>query len=349
VDELAEKTAAPARAIRRAVSDVLTSDRVGLYYEPDLEKCAVYGPFAPDQDLTLVKQAADRVVPARDQPLARHEASDGRWIKVGTSPTLRELGKYLNFFEGEYPGGIPNSPGPVQSMLTSGLVGAGLGYGAGWLGEQLLPESWKDNRLRRTLATLGGAAGATPGALWGASNVMTGKDFNDPTVLNPDQDQSSIGAAAEKQSSDQPLSRTWLLSMERAAMDFGARQRRACKWALDTFQTDPIQDPSNPAVDINSLGQTMWDVGADPETTGTTMGALHAARQMPGGKDSNYVTPGQMGQLAASMGTGYVSGALVGKALGTLTGMPEGPQNKLKQTGMYLGAVKSVVPKLFGG
>ena len=80
-----------------------------------------------------------------------------------------------------------------------------------------------------------------------------------------------------------------------------------------------------------------------------TMGAVHAAQQMPGGRDeSGWVTPMQMAGLAAHMGVGYVSGALVGSALGMLTGMPAGPQQILKDTGMYLGIVKSVVPKLFG-
>jgi hypothetical protein len=56
-----------------------------------------------------------------------------------------------------------------------------------------------------------------------------------------------------------------------------------------------------------------------------------------------------MGNMALGMGTGYATGALVGKALGVVTGMSPSTQNLLARTGMYAGLVKSVVPKLFGG
>jgi hypothetical protein len=97
------------------------------------------------------------------------------------------------------------------------------------------------------------------------------------------------------------------------------------------------------------MGNVLWDLGAKPGTAAMTMGALHAAQQMPGGHDQpGWVTPKQMAGLAVNMGAGYLSGALVGSALGLLTGMPSTTQQTLKNTGMYLGIVNSVVPKLFG-
>jgi hypothetical protein len=100
---------------------------------------------------------------------------------------------------------------------------------------------------------------------------------------------------------------------------------------------------------VDSLGNVLWEVGAKPGTSAMTMGAIHAAKQMPGGRgDPGWVTPGQMAGLATNMGAGYLSGALVGSALGMLTGLPQSTQDTLKNTGMYLGIVKSVVPRLFG-
>jgi hypothetical protein len=55
-----------------------------------------------------------------------------------------------------------------------------------------------------------------------------------------------------------------------------------------------------------------------------------------------------MGELAVRMGAGYVSGRLVGAALGLLTGMPAETQETLARTGMYTGLVKAVLPHLFG-
>jgi hypothetical protein len=37
-------------------------------------------------------------------------------------------------------------------------------------------------------------------------------------------------------------------------------------------------------------------------------------------------------RISAGMGSGYLSGAIVGKVLGTLTGMPGSTQDRLKQT-----------------
>ena len=59
------------------------------------------------------------------------------WVKVAYSPTLHRAGELLNFFPGQYPGGVPNSPSPLAAMLTSGLLGAGLGW-AGFDQEQVV-------------------------------------------------------------------------------------------------------------------------------------------------------------------------------------------------------------------
>jgi hypothetical protein len=66
-----------------------------------------------------------------------------------------------------------------------------------------------------------------------------------------------------------------------------------------------------------------------------------------GNQQSMFVTPGQMGALSVGMGSGYLSGALVGKALGALMGVPVKTQDRLKSTGMWAGAVKNLVPLLF--
>jgi hypothetical protein len=102
--------------------------------------------------------------------------------------TLERLGEAINLFPGTYPGGIPNHPSPLASMLTGGIAGAGLGYGAGVLGEAVLPASWKRGRLRRTLALLGGALGASPGLAAGLANKSIGDNFNSSTMLQPGQE-----------------------------------------------------------------------------------------------------------------------------------------------------------------
>ena len=61
------------------------------------------------------------------------------------------------------------------------------------------------------------------------------------------------------------------------------------------------------------------------------------------------MTPIDIARIAAGMGVGYTSGALVGGALGLMMGMPERTQEQLKQTGFWAGALSKIVPIAFGG
>jgi hypothetical protein len=400
VGRLVEKTADVAVDLRQRSPNFYTSVPLGYHYNPDLDQLGIFKTAgATEQDFELCRLAASPIREVRDDPLTVKEAT-GDWVKVAYSPTLRRVGEYLNFFPGKYPGGIPNWPGPIQSMLTSGLVGAGLGYGAGWLGEKLLPDRWRRGKLRRLLAVIGGGVGALPGALWTYTNVARGKPFYDSSALNhpaadyssaqlPDYPRSSpfrpppsweqlsdapVAAQSEnliRGETELPTDRSkigmyteayealpgelgerYKAQAEKVGRDLELQIDGMLKEAIGTFgptEFAPRRRPGPLDINVNSLGQVLWDVGTTPGTAAMTMGALHAAQQMPGGRESSdWVTPSQMARLGASMGVGYVSGGLVGSALGMLTGMPQGTQDRLKETGMYLGIVKSVVPKLFG-
>jgi len=356
----AEDLAATAWDLRQSLRGVYTSVPVGVYvrslHDGSVKLAAVCDDtgLATPQDLALVKSAVSRVADnagCLDLTEFNAEAALSQWTKVAYSPFLRRTGELLNFFPGKYPGGIPNSPGPVQSMLTSGLVGAGLGYGAGWAAEKLMPQTWKKGRLRKTLAVAGGLAGAVPGAIWAGSNLQQGKGFNDNSLLTQPTQMS-------------PQDMPWKAAFD--SIKLGTRYTEACaayaeKLAADnegmlkeafgdSFATSygSAPPPSPMSVNVDAMGRTLWETGASPQTAGMTMGALAAAQQMPGGDQPGFVTPAQMANLAVHMGAGYLSGAVVGHTLGLLTGMPDSTVDRLKQTGMYLGIVKSVVPRLFG-
>ncbi len=362
VDAWVEKCAAPAWDIRQALRGMYTLGDIGVYWHPEQGSAALYfrGPMRKHaQDMALMRAAVRRAVGAdhvRQEEMSIPDVSQG-WVKVAYSPTLRRLGELLNFFPGEYPGGFPNAPSPLASTLTGGLVGAGLGYGLGWLGEKALPEDWTRGRTRKTLAVLGGLAGASPGALWMASAAKRGKGLLDGSDL------------AAPPGSKVYLEPRDLVNPYKEAADhfaFVPLGRRYLE-AVDGFCKRAFADPSafgSPAgaalpatpldVNINKMGQTLWEVGASPQAAATTMGALYAAQQLP---DPNsypgVVTPHQTGLLATMMGAaggglgGYATGWMVGKTLGLLTGMPQATQNTLKNTGAVLGIVNAVVPKLF--
>lgn len=352
--ELAEKIAADAYDIRQLVSGIYTRLPVSVFFHPEKQAVGVYAePGTSWIDETLTKQAAAHFGPVKVLPLP--ELLTGEWIKVAFTPTpysqpLRTAGEWLGFFPMYNNQGQVTLPNSVyRSMLTSGLVGAGLGYGIGSVGEWMMPRKWKRGRLSKTLAMLGGAAGAVPSTIWGLSNLATGKSFGDPSIFatqagaEPVFRREDIAPMFEKQQSDR----------------FNNAVDHVCSGLTDFLKTafesegigpwgEPKPPPSPLDVNIDYMGRTLWAAGANPQTAGITMGTLNAAQQMPGGRRPGWVTPGQMGQLAAHMGAGWLSGALVGSVLGALTGMPESAQEKLRQTGMYLGVVKNVMPAMFG-
>lgn len=342
VDLLVEKCAEPAWDIRAATSSVYTQNDVGYYWNPEQEKAGVY--FRPVFDIeegSWCKSALDRAVGAenvRTEPLSLEEATDGSWIKVAYSPTLRRLGEVFNYFPKPDPmtGEKRNTgstymgiqPSPLAGMLTSGLVGSGLGYGLGWLGEKMLPEKWKKGRLKKTLAVLGGLVGGSPGLGLMTGNVMAGKPANWPG-WQVDEDLEGD-------------------TRNRLLLDYkGASDRFVKKAFMGTGAS------SIPPVNINKLGQIMWETGASPETAATTMSSAYAAQQLPGGIGPGYVTPHQTGVLGTMLGAaggglkGYAVGWGVGKALGVLTGMPTDTRKVLNRTGATIGIINSLMPRLF--
>lgn len=337
IDILVEKCAAPAQDLRMAISDVYTKTDLSVYWNPTLEKAALY--VRPSIDLdeyawgleSLAEKVGAENVQA--EPLTGYDLQDW-WVKVAYSPTLRRIGEIAQFFPSK---DIPGFGGrPIASTIASGLLGAGLGYGAGWLGEKVLPQWARDDRgtLRKRLALMGGLGGAALGAVPGLVNWHEGRSFNDPTLWSgyPDDgfEHSIIG--------------------------------QRYKNAVDTFvvkQADlgTIGGPSfeeMPLIRTDDLGRVLWGTNASPQTTAMTMGAVYGANQMPDpNSQPGVVTPHQMGLFGTMMGAagggikGYITGRAVGYGLGLLTGMPVGTQQTLGRTGAVLGVVNTLVPKLF--
>jgi hypothetical protein len=263
--------------------------------------------------------------------------------KGAESPILKQLAVLGQLQPGKMFGLIPNAPGPLTSMLVGGLAGAGLGYGAGALGEQLFPQQWERGRLRKTLAMLGGGLGVLPGATLATSNVMAGRPFYSGKLL---------GAGYEFPDYQKPERRqvdfTDPQGRGRSAIDSGVKVSWQKVAALPTTGVLGMRP-----IDVNEFNQVIW---RDPRvarpmsdiTQAAASGLLTSAASLPGRRPSGLVTPMDVGRLTAGMGTGYLSGMLVGKALGLLTGMPDTAQERLKNTGMWAGIVSAVVPIAFG-
>lgn len=331
-----------ARAIKRAAADVYTSGDVGYYCHPGTGRVALFAREGDPGDLALCKAAAARAL-GHDAvaPFLSHQDladPDSCWVKTAYSPSLRRLGELLNFFPGQYPGGIPNAPSPAAAMLTSGLVGAGLGYGAGRLARHVLPEGYGEH-LGRTGAILGGLAGIAPGAAWGAASGLNGHSPLEGWPLD-------TPAGADPAPDASPTS--WIHGAN-ALPAVSGRAAAAIKQAASTFGgfAEP-QDPTPLDVHIDALGRTLWESGASPQLAGSTMGAMYAAQQLPDPRSRpNLVTAGQLGQLAMRTSGDYMQGLLVGKAINAVVGTPwSAPAFGAGATA--LGILGAVIPRLYG-
>ena len=348
IDYLVEKSADAADMLRRAVSNAYTKSSVGIYWHPVKEKVAFFlndekHPEDLDTCFSVLNEKVGQTVLQSD-PLTADDLAEDWWVKVAYSPTVRRLGEILQFFPSDK---IPGFGGrPIASTIASGLLGAGLGYGGGALLDKMTPEKvkGKKGRLKNWGAALGALAGGAVGATPGFVNLMDNRSFNDNTLWNQprtdrfDTDDLKLRAPASKyvEAIDSYVSKL----SEKHASDFAT-----------------IGGPSYgemPNVNTNRLGQVLWDTYAGPQTTAMTMGAMYGANQMPDPRSRpGVVTPHQTGLFGMAMGAagggikGYATGWAVGKGLGILTGMPQGTQDKLKQTGAVLGVVNSLVPRLF--
>lgn len=369
VDAWVEKTAAVGYFVRTAAAGVITSTPVGYYVSPPTGSVGLYAPGADAADRALTKAAAERIAPGAVRFLSYQElaAPDAAWVKVAYSPTLRAVGEATNFFPGQYPGGLPNSPSPLAAMLTSGLIGAGLGWGTGKLIDKALPGRFGEH-LGRTGAVVGGLLGAAPGAGWAAANKIDGRPLNDPTLLGgraggepvsyptamdgsnavpPGTDEADPLAGARQFVSKMIVPRKlaaaldaaepcpmFLASVVKAASTFGTRDDRA---------HTPVD------VNINHLGHVLWENGTSPALTASTMGALYAAQQLPDPRARpGWATGHQLGQLALNAAGDYVTGRIVGGAINALVGSPISSP-AYGGAAVVAGVLGAVVPKLFGG
>ena len=248
----------------------------------------------------------------------------GDLIKLAYSQTLRGIGEATNLLPGHYPGGIPNHAGPLAATLTGGLIGAGLGYGSSLLPAWMLPEDWDREKLKRNMTILGAGVGATPGLLYGLTNKMVDKDFNDNSLL------------ADKQADAERVENALSLLPPKTA---------------GLLEGSGVDSPA--AFSVPQFTHTIWGdpYVADrlsPAMQGAASGAVMTAQHLPGGVGPGWVTPTQMGHLALNMGGSALSGRMVGTALSILAGAPPHVRDDLARTGMYAGFITTLVPHLFG-
>jgi hypothetical protein len=231
-------------------------------------------------------------------------------------------------------GGFGTSP--LFSMLTSGLLGGGLGYMGGTLLENLFPEDYMERgKLRKNLAILGGLGGAAGPAYLG---TVGHRNWNDP---------------------NRSAWRSWI-----EPNVFFGKQNEAIKQAyVSLAEKDKDEDVDNwlskeavseysglaitPTIPVDAFNRVvMQDPFASMPLQTATIGITEAANQAKG--NSGIISPFDIARIGLGMGAGLSQAYLGGKVLGALAGLTPKAQETLQQAGMFAGALKAVVPGLFG-
>mgnify|MGYP001255415086 CR=1 FL=1 len=294
--------------------------------------------------------------------------------KAAYSPFLRAIGEIGGYLpEGRYSWGVPGVPKHLQGMIASGLLGAGGGYVLGSLAERALPANWERGKLRRTLALLGAGMGAMPGLGAIGLNLKHDRPWHDDRLFDAPPDQLDRYLPGPQYRPNMP----YLPPHERYKRGDDSGTEAPDRFAnateklggepggelVETIKAAFTQSQSGyelpPPIDVDRLNQDLW---LDPRVrrtlpaevaaaaSGVVEGAWYDQQQrgaMRGRGGARLVYPADLARISAGMGSGYLSGALVGKALGALLGMPSETQDRLKQVGLWSGVVANVLPMLF--
>lgn len=232
-------------------------------------------------------------------------------------------------------GGFGTSP--LFSMLTSGLLGGGLGYLGGTLMENMFPEDYMERgKLRKTLAVLGGLGGAAGPAYLG---TVGHRNWNEPgkspwrSWIEP-----NVFFGAQKKAIDMAYK---AISEKSADSDTEDWLNKSA--ANDEFSGLMI----TPTIPVDAFNRVvMQDPFASMPLQTATVGLTEAANQAKGNR--GIISPFDIARIGVGMGAGLSQAYLGGKVLGALAGLTPKAQETLQQAGMFAGALKAVVPGLFG-
>lgn len=352
VDAWTQKLAYAAGALQPRFRSLVLPAPVSIYANPETERFAVFGDYP-----AIAKQAAISAIGSElvdEAPIREESLRNSPWVKLASSNALHRIGEVLNFFPGQYFGGIPNHPSPLAAMLTSGALGAGLGWGAGHLANSLLPEGYGGN-LPRSGAVIGGLLGASPGAAWGLANKLDDRPFNDPSIFSHtsgDYPEAANGTNSHFLSGRDAstLEKAINAAMRDLSNPATAGQLPKTTNQLGSFfqkrSAWPPEDPS--AVNIDALGRVLWETGAPADVAAAALGAVHVAKKFPDPEAKpGYVTGHQLGQLSLRAAGDYVSGYLAGKVINSVIGTPLSAP-AFGGGAIALDVLTSVLPKLFG-
>lgn len=298
-----------------------------------------------------------------------HPPGQEDWIRVKTAADA-PFGLMLKPFEWE----IKLAAAPLTNAIAGGLLAGGLGYGAGALVENMMPERYVERgKLRKTLGLLGLGGGALPG-LWQAhvnsqNAAEAGKPLGFLGSLTTPNEHVPINQAAidsgnhlragwEKQFDDKlhmmeealrdaPLPSDMFLKAAAGFAGAGANDLRSVP--MDAFNRAIWNDVTR---GVNQYGtKSTWgddtqSLHTPPAIGAAASGLVSGIQQMYGGADllnpKHFIT----GLVAA--GIDASTARVAGGVLGALGGLRPAAQEKLQELGLWGGFIRGSVGSVLG-
>lgn len=227
-------------------------------------------------------------------------------------------------------------PSPVSAMIASGALGAGAGYGTGWLAEHILPSRYlQKGKLRKNLAMMGGLLGAAPGFWAGTDNLRYGASMFAPFGSSEGNGMEVRGSADLKHMND-------MLDVFICPDDLTYHEMNKLAEAIEGAGGSSVYIK---AIEKDRFNRALWDDPFTPDyLKGMTSGIVEGASEIA---NSHVVSPMDVARLGVGMGTGLASGLIVGKTLGALAGISPEAQEGLQRAGIWAGLIKNVVPMMY--
>lgn len=350
------KEAAPAVSlIRRAIKDLPADPGYGyVFWHPKKQSAWVVLGDGDDQahhNRWKTKLQSIGISDIRSESEG-HPPDIENWIQVKKAAPLDFIGKPWSAVTGAMGG-----PNAMATTIAGGLLGGGLGYGAGALAEHLIPEQYLERgTLRKRLGLLGAGMGAVPGLWQGSANHRNSEAAGAP--LNWMQSftttSGQIPLRPEFQNATKALGDIKLdPSFNKLAEQiFGAGAMDLPVVPVDAFNRAVWNDVrrgaarDNPYGTQDPWGTTQQTMHTPPALGAATTGIMSGIQAMHGG--AAILTPAAVVRGIASAGVGLATANLAGKTLSALAGLTPAAQDSLQSMGAWVGLLNAVVPPLFG-
>lgn len=241
-------------------------------------------------------------------------------------------------------------PHPLAASLVSGALGAGLGYGGGWLASKLFSRYFDEDEAPKRMALLGGILGAVPPMAFYGMPMMERHGLKGLIMGGP------YGPGAEEYAKQYPPyapastdvlgTPGGLTSGTKTASYQEMTEKLAATMGYDTADDPMMQRAAGagggylPSIDVDAYGRIILPNPYMSEQAKAVAVGFPLAASMATG--SSLISPMDVAKIGVGMGLGAAYGGGLGWIAQEVMGLKPQFRDDLQVAGAIAGAVKAV-------